>query len=53
MHSFHTDSSGHEVEEFRLSRRSHFDLVRALEGRSNEMQGMKDRIKDLEVMKWV
>lgn len=49
VRSFHTDSSGHEVEEFRLSRRSHMDLVRALEGRNSEVQNMRDRIKDLEV----
>ena len=49
VRSFHTDSSGHEVEEFRLSRRSHMDLVRALEGRNSEVQSMRDRIKDLEV----
>lgn len=49
MRSFHTDSSGHDVEEFRLSRRSHMDLVRALEGRNSEVQNMRDRIKDLEV----
>ena len=49
VRSFHTDSSGHEVEEFRLSRRSHMDLVRALEGRNTEVLTMRDRIKDLEV----
>ena len=47
--SFHSDSSGHPVEDFRLSRRSHHELVRTLESKNNEVAMMAKRIQSLEV----